>query len=194
MTKADVIALLNQLEPSVDHSSLAGHALIAAKKQCHIVPLKNKSQLIQALQQVAGTEMAEASDAVQHAALKAAQEALEAAANNIVLLLPHGYPDFLAALKQAEMQLAASQGSHRSRWSVGYDDGWHSVHTIYGREPGSGDRAGGGASRGRGGEKGRSGGSGEGGTGRTPAAGMGYTWSLAMTPSSGSLSPFLSTC
>jgi hypothetical protein len=59
MTKQDVIDLLDELEPGVDHSGLKGKALIAAKKKHHIGPLKNKQQLIKALQKAAGEELAE---------------------------------------------------------------------------------------------------------------------------------------
>jgi len=51
--------LLDELEPGVDHSGLKGKALIAAKKKHHIGPLKNKQQLIKALQKAAGEELAE---------------------------------------------------------------------------------------------------------------------------------------
>gem|GEM_PF-6231961 len=40
----------------MDHSGLKGKALIAAKKKHHIGPLKNKQQLIKALQKAAGEE------------------------------------------------------------------------------------------------------------------------------------------
>jgi len=51
--------LLDELEPGVDHSGLKGKALIAAKKKHHIGPLKNKQQLIKALQKAADEELAE---------------------------------------------------------------------------------------------------------------------------------------
>jgi len=41
-TRQDVIELLDELEPGVDHSGLKGKALIAAKKKHHIGPLKNR--------------------------------------------------------------------------------------------------------------------------------------------------------
>jgi len=59
MTKQDVIDLLDELEPGVDHSGLKGKALIAAKKRHHICPLKNKQQPIKALQKAAGEELGE---------------------------------------------------------------------------------------------------------------------------------------
>jgi hypothetical protein len=42
----------------VDHSGLKGKALIAAKKKHHIGLLKNKQQLIKALQKAASEELA----------------------------------------------------------------------------------------------------------------------------------------
>ncbi|HEY3415704.1 MAG TPA: minor capsid protein, partial [Armatimonadota bacterium] len=110
MTKADVIALLDGLEPGIDHSSLSGKTLIAAKKQFHIGPLKNKGQLIAAIEKIAGQEMGDAAkqaaiDAGKQSALKAAQQALEEAAGKVMLpATPQGYPEFLAALQQAEQQ------------------------------------------------------------------------------------------
>jgi len=110
MTKADVIALLDQLEPGVDHGGLAGQALIAAKKQYHIGPLKNKGQLIQALQQVAGTEMAQqAVQDVQQAAVTAATNAVKAAAGKVVLPpSPGDFAPFLEHLAAAEQLLVNS--------------------------------------------------------------------------------------
>ena len=116
MTKADVISLLDQLEPDVDHSGLAGQALIAAKKQFHIGPLKNKGQLIAAIEKVAGQEMGDAAkqaviDAAQQSALKAAQQALDNATVKVMVpTSPQGFPDFLTALQSAEQVLASSSG------------------------------------------------------------------------------------
>ncbi|RMG55967.1 MAG: hypothetical protein D6723_01555 [Acidobacteria bacterium] len=45
--------LLDELELGVDHSTPSGKALIAAKKKHHISPLKNKQQLIKAMQKSA---------------------------------------------------------------------------------------------------------------------------------------------
>jgi len=59
MTRQDVIELLDELEPGVDHSGLKGKALIAAKKKHHIGPLKNKPQLIEAIEKAAGAELAQ---------------------------------------------------------------------------------------------------------------------------------------
>ena len=50
MTKQDVIDLLDELEPGVDHAGLKGASLIDAKKKHHIGPLKNKQQLVKALE------------------------------------------------------------------------------------------------------------------------------------------------
>ena len=52
MIKQDVIDLLDELEPGVDHSVLKGKTLIKAKKKHHIGPLKNKQQLINAIENV----------------------------------------------------------------------------------------------------------------------------------------------
>jgi len=116
MTKTDVIALLDQLEPGVDHSGLSGQTLIAAKKQFHIGPLKNKGQLIGAIEKVAGQEMGDAAkqaalDAVKQSALKVAQQALDDATVKVTLpASPQGFPEFLAALQSAEQVLATSHG------------------------------------------------------------------------------------
>jgi len=110
MTKADVIALLDQLEPGVDHSGLSGQALITAKKQFHIGPLKNKAQLIKALQQVAGKEMAQqAIQDTQQAAVTAATNALKEAAGKVILpATPSNFAPFLEQLAAAEQALVNS--------------------------------------------------------------------------------------
>jgi len=59
MTKQDAIDLLDELEPGVDHKALQGATLIDAKKKHHIGPLKNKQQLVKALEKAAGEELAE---------------------------------------------------------------------------------------------------------------------------------------
>ncbi len=69
MTKQDVIDLLDELEPGVAHKALQGATLIDARKKHHIGPLKNKQQLVKALEKAAGEELAE----------KVKKEALEAA-------------------------------------------------------------------------------------------------------------------
>jgi hypothetical protein len=112
MTKQDVIDLLDELEPGVDHTGLKGKALIAAKKKHHIGPLKNKQQLIEALQKAAGEEMAEkakqeAVEAAKKEALKKAKETLDQAAAKVVVPeTPSGYVDFLSAVKEAEKAVA----------------------------------------------------------------------------------------
>ena len=116
MTKQDVIELLDELEPGVDHSGLKGKALIAAKKKHHIGPLKNKQQLIKALQKAAGEELAEkakqeAVEAAKKEALKKAKDTLEQAAAKVVVPeTPAGYADFLSAVKEAESALAGGAG------------------------------------------------------------------------------------
>ncbi len=59
MTKQDVIELLDELEPGVDHKALQSAILIDAKNKHHIGPLKNKQQLVKALEKAAGEELAE---------------------------------------------------------------------------------------------------------------------------------------
>ncbi len=54
MTKQDTIELLDKIEPGVDHSGLSGKDLAAAKKKHGIGVLKNKQQLVEALQKKAG--------------------------------------------------------------------------------------------------------------------------------------------
>jgi SPP1 gp7 family putative phage head morphogenesis protein len=110
MTKADVITLLDQLEPGVDHSGLAGQALIAAKQQFHIGPLKNKGQLIAALQKIAGQEMAQqAVQDVQQAAVTAATTALKDAAGKVLLpATPAEFQPFIESLAAAEQLLVSS--------------------------------------------------------------------------------------
>ena len=116
LTKQDVIALLDELEPGVDHSGLKGKLLIEAKKKHHIGPLKNKQQLIQAIEKAAGEELAEqakkeALEAAKKEALAKAKDALEQAAAKVVVpQSPAGYADFLAAVKEAEAALTGGAG------------------------------------------------------------------------------------
>ena len=49
LTLSEVIEMLDGPEPGVDHSGLAGKALIAAKQKHGIPPFKNKEQLAKAL-------------------------------------------------------------------------------------------------------------------------------------------------
>ena len=116
LTKQDVIALLDELEPGVDHSGLKGKLLIEAKKKHHIGPLKNKQQLIQALEKAAGEELAEqakqeAVEAAKKEALNKAKDALEQATAKVVVPeSPAGYADFLSAVKEAESALTGGAG------------------------------------------------------------------------------------
>ena len=116
LTKQDVIALLDELEPGVDHSGLKGKLLIEAKKKHHIGPLKNKQQLIQAIKKAAGEELAkqakqEALEAAKTEALDKAKDALEQATAKVVVPeSPSGYADFLSAVKDAEAALSGGAG------------------------------------------------------------------------------------
>ncbi len=74
MTKEDSIALLDKLEPSKDHAGLMGQELAAAKAKHGIGVLKNKQQLVEALQKKAGQQMAQqVQQQAQQAAAKKAQ-------------------------------------------------------------------------------------------------------------------------
>ena len=108
MTKQDTIELLDKLEPGVDHSGLMGKDLAAAKQKHGIGILKNKQQLVEALQKKAGTDMAESvkQKAVDEAKQKLIQKqktSLEDAAKAVVVPdSPTGYKDFLDAITKAE--------------------------------------------------------------------------------------------
>lgn len=112
MNKQDVIDLLDQLEPGVDHSGLSGVALSEVKKKHHIGPLKNKQQLAKALEKSAGQQMAEqakqqALESAKNVALQQAKEKVELAAAKITVpTSPTDYPTFLASVKEAETSLA----------------------------------------------------------------------------------------
>ena len=116
LTKQDVIALLDELEPGVDHAGLKGKLLIEAKKKHHIGPLKNKQQLIQAIEKAAGEELAEqakqeALEAAKKEALGKAKDVLEQATAKVVVPeSPSGYADFLSAVKDAEAALSGGAG------------------------------------------------------------------------------------
>ncbi len=116
MTKQDVIALLDELESGIDHSGLKGKLLIAAKKKHHIGPLKNKQQLIQAIEKAAGEELTEqakkeAVEAAKKEALNKAKDTLEEATAKVVVPeSPGGYADFLSTVKEAESALAGGGG------------------------------------------------------------------------------------
>jgi len=116
MTKQDVIDVLDQIEPGVDHSGLSGQALIAAKQKHGIGVLKNKQQLVQALEKVAGQALAEkakqeALDAAKTAALQKAQESIQGAMAKVMLpSAPEGYAPFLASIQDAEVALSFGTG------------------------------------------------------------------------------------
>lgn len=116
MTKQDVIDLLDQIEPGTDHSGLSGQALIAAKQKHGVGVLKNKYQLVQALQKAAGEELAEkakqeALDAAKKAALQKAQENIQAAMEKVVLpTSPEGYAEYLKAMQDAVTALSFGTG------------------------------------------------------------------------------------
>jgi SPP1 gp7 family putative phage head morphogenesis protein len=112
MTKQDVIDELDAIEPGVDHSGLSGPSLAAAKQKAGIGVLKNKKQLVKALEKSAGAALAEqakqeAADAASKAVVAKAKEAVEQAAAKVVVPpTPAGYAGFLDAVKEAESALA----------------------------------------------------------------------------------------
>lgn len=116
LTKSEVIEMLDLLEPGVDHSGVAGKALIAAKAKHGIPPLKNKEQLVKALEKVAGQQMAEqakqqALNAAKQEALNAAEQALKDASSNVVIPTSSAqYASFLDSVKVAEAELAKDSG------------------------------------------------------------------------------------
>lgn len=116
LTKSEVIEMLDGLEPGVDHSGIAGKALLAAKQKHGIPPLKNKEQLVKALEKSAGTQMAEqakqqALEVAKQAALKKAEQALAEASSKVVIpTSPSGYASFLEQLKAAESELVKDSG------------------------------------------------------------------------------------
>ncbi len=116
LTKSEVIDMLDGLEPGVDHSGLAGKSLIAAKQKHGIPPLKNKKQLVKALEKSAGQQMAEQSkqqalDMAKQEALKKAEQALKDTTSQIVMpSSPAQYSSFLDSVKAAEAELTKDSG------------------------------------------------------------------------------------
>jgi SPP1 gp7 family putative phage head morphogenesis protein len=112
LTKQDVVEMLDELEPGVDHSGLTGAALAEAKAKLGLTPLKNKKQLVAALEKVAGKDLAEAAkkealEAAETAAVNAAKKALEEAAAAVVVPpTPLGWSDFLESVKSVEAAIA----------------------------------------------------------------------------------------
>lgn len=112
MTKQDVIDALDEIEPGVDHTALSGQSLADAKQKAGIGALKNKKQLVNALEKSAGDALAEkakqdALDASNKAAVAKALQAVEEATTKVVVpSTPAGYAAFLDSVKQAENALA----------------------------------------------------------------------------------------
>ena len=110
MTKEDTIALLDKLEPGKDHAGLMGQELAAAKAKHGIGVLKNKQQLVEALQKKAGQQMAQqVQQQAQQAAAKKAKDLAQASVEKVVLPAePAQFKGFLAQAKEAEQALAGS--------------------------------------------------------------------------------------
>ncbi len=112
MTKQDVIDLLDQLESGVDHSGLSGQSLIAAKQKLGVGVLKNKQQLVHALEKAAGHDLAEkAKQEAANAALQKAKAFIEEQAAKVVLPAgPDQFAAFMASVHDAEVALAMGTG------------------------------------------------------------------------------------
>ena len=112
MTKQDVIELLDQMEPGVDHSGLSGESLIAAKQKLGIGVLKNKQQLVHALEKAVGQELAEkAKQEAAKAALQKSKVFIEEQVGKVVLPAgPDQFAAFMASVHDAEVALAMGTG------------------------------------------------------------------------------------
>lgn len=108
MTKQDTIELLNKIEPGVNHTGLSGKDLIAAKKKHGIGVLKNKQQLVEALQKKAGQQLAQqATQEAQQAAAKQAKLAIEKSVAEVVVpIKPGDFQQFLVSAKKADQAFA----------------------------------------------------------------------------------------
>ena len=60
LSRAEVVEVLNDANPSVDHGTLDGKALAKAKERFGIGRHKNKRHLVRALEKEAGAALAEA--------------------------------------------------------------------------------------------------------------------------------------
>ena len=114
MTKQDIVEHLDLIEPGVDHSLLSGPSLAAAKQKHGIGALKNKQQLVKALNKQAGQQAAEQvkKDTEQTdlaAKIAQTQKNLEAKTHAVqVPDDPADYASFLEAVKAAENQVGQS--------------------------------------------------------------------------------------
>jgi len=112
MTKQDVIDLLDQMEPGIDHSGLSGDSLIAAKQKLGVGVLKNKQQLVHALEKAAGQELAEkAKQEAVTAALQKSKVFIEEQVGKVVLPAgPEQFAAFMTSVHDAEGALAMGTG------------------------------------------------------------------------------------
>ena len=115
MTKQETIELLDKLEPGIDHTSLKGKELLAKKKQYGIGILKNKQQLVEALQKKAGADLAEsakkkAADEAKQLLVKKQKELVEKTAAGVQLPeSPQDYTKFISQVSDAEKALASAK-------------------------------------------------------------------------------------
>jgi len=110
MTKQDTIELLDTIAPGIDHSGLSGQDLIAAKQKHGIGVLKNKQQLVEALQKKAGQQLAQkAAQEAQQAAVQQVKAKISASVAEVVVPAnPADFQQFLASVTKAEQ--AFSEG------------------------------------------------------------------------------------
>ena len=115
MTKQETIELLDKLEPGINHTSLKGKELLAKKKQYGIGILKNKQQLVEALQKKAGADLAEsakkkAADEAKQLLVKKQKELVEKTAAGVQLPeSPQDYTKFISQVSDAEKALASAK-------------------------------------------------------------------------------------
>ena len=114
MTKQETIELLDKLEPGIDHAGLKGQELLAKKQQYGIGILKNKQQLIEALQKKAGADLAESAkqkavDEAKTLLIKKQTELVNSVISGVqVPDSPLNYGPFIAQLSEAEKALSSA--------------------------------------------------------------------------------------
>lgn len=116
MTKEETIELLDLLEPGIDHSSLKGIELSSIKAKYGIGILKNKEQLVTALQKKAGANLAEQAkmnaleEAQKNALIQKKQKITESVQKITVPSTPLNYKAFISNVNEAEIAIAAGKG------------------------------------------------------------------------------------
>jgi len=114
ITKEDAIELLDKLEPGVNHSGLQGKDLAALKQKHGIGILKNKEQLVEALQKKAGSDLAEntkkkALDEVTQKLIQKQKADVESLVQGVgVPANPKDYKVFLDSVQKAESAIGSA--------------------------------------------------------------------------------------